>query len=307
MSQPNQPAPLSQQDQDALVKQIGIALIRSAPQDWQHIDANFGAVGRHFELSAQAFDAAGDELSWTPDQDAAMAFARLRAGMHGENGGTWFNARYTVDHPSSYNLEFDRSEPRWNTPPPPQAYRDELQYFPRSEDHVPEWLMRRLAGMSPERAERKFRIARIFDHPGPDGRPAVDRPEIDPTERERLLTYLERSTIILPVRGRDIDRLAPDGRQAVPVAFHSDGTWIWHAAVGYYLRNYGTPPESGLVEHARSNGFAPAEIDQQVAAAAAGNITGSRPSPPPQPAQQEQQAAPNAADAAVAPTCDRHH
>jgi hypothetical protein len=284
VSQPSSPSPLSQQDQDALVKQIGIALIRSAPQDWRHIDADFRAVGRHFELSSRALDASGDELPWTPAQDTAMVFARLRAGMHGENGGTWFNAHYTVEHPSSYNLEFDRNEPEWNTPPPPQAYRDELRYFPRREEHVPEWLMRRLAGLRRERPERKFRIARIFDRPGPDGRPTVERPEVDPSEKDRLLTYLERSTMILPMRGRDLDRLATDGRQSVPVAFHSDGTWIWPAAVGYYLRNHDIPPEPGLLEHARENGFAPAEIEEQTAGAAAANITGGRPTPtPPQP------------------------
>lgn len=288
MSQPNPPAQLNQQEQDALVKQVGIALIRSAPSEWKHIDADFRAVGRHFELSSRALDASGRELPWTPGQDAAMVFARLRAGMHGETGGTWFNAHYTIDHPSSYNLEFDRREPQWNSPPPPQAYRDELQLFPRREEHVPDWLARQLPASNQERPERRFRIARIFDRPGPDGRPTVDRPDVEPDERERLLTYLERSALILPMRGRDLDRLASDGRQSVPVAFHSDGTWIWPAAVGYYLRTHGVPPEPGLVEHAREHGFAPAEIDENTASAAAANITGPRPSP--------QQAAEDVAD-----------
>ncbi|MGH3438700.1 MAG: glycohydrolase toxin TNT-related protein [Sciscionella sp.] len=273
---------MSPQEQEGLVKQIGLAIINSAPQEWQKIRTEFRAAGRYFELASEVTGADGAVTPWTASQDIAMIFARLRAGMHSEPGGTWFNARYTIERPASYNLEFDRAEPQWRTPPPPAAYRDELRFFPRSDDDVPEWLMRRLSGISPERPGHRFRIARIFDRPGPDGRPTVDRPQVDQAEREQLLAYLDRCTMILPVRGHDIDRLATDARQSVPVAFHSDGSWIWPAAVNYYLRGYGIPPEQGLVQHARANGFVPQQLDEQTTVAAAVNITGSRPAAPPQ-------------------------
>lgn len=290
MSQPSPPpqAPnaLGPQEQDALVKQIGLALIRSAPEHWQEIKAEFRAVGRYFELSADAADEGGHWQPWTASQDIAMMFARLRAGMHGERGGTWFNARYSVRRPAAYNLEFDRAEPQWRNAPPLPAYRDELQMFPRGEADVPEWLTRKLTGpQQPGRQGPRFRIARIFDRPGSNGRPAVDRQPLPDPERDRMQEYLDRATVILPMRGHDVDRLAPDGRQSVPVAFHSDGTWIWPAAVNYYLRTYGIPPEPALVEHARSNDFMPPEVDEATRAAAATNITGGRPpAPAPQPA-----------------------
>ena len=53
VSQPPTPQPLSPTDQDALVKQIGLALMRTAPEDWQQIRAEFRATGRYYELSAE--------------------------------------------------------------------------------------------------------------------------------------------------------------------------------------------------------------------------------------------------------------
>jgi hypothetical protein len=274
---------LSPTDQDALVKQIGLALMRTAPDDWQQISAEFRATGRYYELSADVTDSDGSHHAWTASHDIAMHFAKLRAGMYREGRGTWFNARYQIEKPSSYNLEFDRQEPTWRTPPPPAAFRDELHFFPRTEDNVPEWLMRKLSGLPPERPGRRFRLARIFDGTAPNGRPSVNRPQVPDDDRDRLLEYLDHSALALPERGHDVDRLSADGRPVVPVAFHTDGVWVWPAAVNYYLRRYGVPPDPELVNHARSNGFRPPEVDDQTRAAAATTITGGRPPGPPRP------------------------
>ncbi|HEX3647480.1 MAG TPA: TNT domain-containing protein [Pseudonocardiaceae bacterium] len=285
MSQPPTPTPLSPTDQDALVKQIGLALMRTAPDDWQQINAEFRATGRYYELSADVTDSDGSNHAWTASHDIAMHFAKLRAGMYREGRGTWFNARYQIDKPSSYNLEFDRQEPTWRTPPPVAAFRDELHFFPRTEENVPDWLLRKLSGLPPERPGRRFRLARIFDGNAPNGRPSVNRPPVSDDDRDRLLEYLDHSALALPERGHDVDRLSSDGRPTVPVAFHTDGIWVWPAAVNYYLRRYGVPPDPELVNHARSNGFRPPEVDDATRAAAAATITGGRPpGPPPRPA-----------------------
>jgi hypothetical protein len=283
VAQPQTPTPLSPTDQDALVKQIGLALMRTAPEDWQQIRTEFRATGRYFELSAEVVTADGVEQAWTASHEIATSFAKLRAGMYREGRGTWFNARYQIERPSSYNLEFDRVEPQWRTPPPPPAYRDELHLFPRTDDNVPDWLLRRLSGLPPERTARRFRMARIFDGAGPNGRPSVNRPPVPDDDRDLLLDYLEGAPLALPERGHDMDRLSPDGRQSVPVAFHTDGAWVWPAAVNYYLRRYGVPPEPDLISHARVSGFRPPELDEATLTAAAATVTGGRPPGPPPP------------------------
>ncbi|MDQ0377431.1 glycohydrolase toxin TNT-related protein [Amycolatopsis thermophila] len=294
MAQPT--TQLNATEQDTLVKQIGLALLRAAPRDWRRVTATYRAVGRYHELTGEVLLEDGSAQEWMATHDIATLFGRLRAGMYREGRGTWFNARYQLDHPSSYNLEYDRDEPRWDLMPPPQAYADELRMFPRSEDNVPEWLMRRMAGLAPEQPGPRFRLARIFDGHEPSGRPVLNRPELDADEQQRVLEYLNNAPVVRAERGFDLDRLAQQPAATVPVAFHTDGTWIWPAAVNYYLQEYGVAPEAELVQHIAGAGYALPEVPEQTVQAAAGYLT--RGTPPPRPPRGVPEQAPAPADAA---------
>ncbi|TDV41413.1 TNT domain-containing protein [Actinophytocola oryzae] len=282
-----QPTQLTPTEQDALVKQIGLAMLRVAPGDWEQLTVDYRAVGRYAESTSQVTFGDGTTEPWEMPADLQGLFARLRGGMYREGRGTWFNARYRLDHPSSYNLEYDREEPAWDMAPPPQAYPDDMRMFPRSDENVPEWLRRRLAmapppgpgpgpgpvpGPGPDRPlgaqAPRFRVARIFDGPGEDGRPSVNRPPVDDMDITDVLDYLDKAPLVGPGRGYDTDRLDPNGQQSVPVAFHTDGTWIWPAAVNYYLREHDVAPEPDLVEHMRRMRFKVVPVDDQTRAAA---------------------------------------
>jgi hypothetical protein len=271
---------LNATEQDTLVKQIGLALLRAAPRDWRKVTAEYRAVGRYHEMTGEIITEDGTAHEWIATHDIATLFGRLRAGMYRDGRGTWFNARYQLDHPSSYNLEYNRDEPQWRLAPPPQALSDELRMFPRSEENVPEWLIRRMSGLGPEQPGPHFRIARIFDTIGPAGRPVINRPDLEIEEQDRLLEYLDHAPLVVPERGYDIDRLAQTPEATVPVAFHSDGQWIWPAAVNFYLREYGVSPELDLIDHVRQNGFTLPEVDDTTLQAAAGYLT--RGNQPPQ-------------------------
>jgi hypothetical protein len=278
-----QPTQLTPTEQDALVKQIGLAMLRVAPEDWEQLTVDYRAVGRYAESTAQVVYSDGVAEPWTMPADLQGLFTRLRGGMYRDGRGTWFNARYRLDHPSSYNLEYDREEPTWDMPPPPQAYPDDMRLFPRTDDNVPEWLRRRLATAPPPgpppgtpMPDRpplgpptpRFRVARIFDGPGEDGRPSVNRPPVDEMDIVDLLDYLDGAPLVGPARGYDVDRLDPNGQQSVPVAFHTDGTWIWPAAVNYYLREHDIAPEPDLVEHVRRMQYHLPQVDEQTRSAA---------------------------------------
>ncbi|MGK4596648.1 hypothetical protein ACSMFO_30065, partial [Amycolatopsis sp. w19] len=271
---------LNATEQDTLVKQIGLALLRAAPRDWRKVTAEYRAVGRYHEMTGEIITEDGTSHEWVATHDIATLFGRLRAGMYRDGRGTWFNARYQLDHPSSYNLEYNRDEPQWRLAPPPQALSDELRMFPRSEENVPEWLIRRMSGLGPEQPGPHFRIARIFDTIGPAGRPVINRPDLEIEEQDRLLEYLDHAPLVVTERGYDIDRLAQTPEATVPVAFHSDGQWIWPAAVNFYLREYGVSPELDLIDHVRQNDFALPEVDAPTLQAAAGYLT--RGNQPPQ-------------------------
>jgi hypothetical protein len=288
-----QPTQLTPTEQDALVKQIGLAMLRVAPDDWEQLTVDYRAVGRYAESTGQVTFTDGSSESWEMPADLRGLFARLRGGMYREGRGTWFNARYRLDHPSSYNLEYDRDEPGWDLPPPPQAYPDDMRLFPRSDENVPEWLRRRLAsappppGPPPGAPDRppgpRFRVARIFDGPGEDGRPSVNRPPVDEIEIQDVLDYLDGAPLVGPARGYDVDRLDPNGQQSVPVAFHTDGTWIWPAAVNYFLREHDISPETDLVDHIRRMRFKLPQVDEQALAAAQQFLGPPPPGPGPRP------------------------
>ncbi|QWF79501.1 TNT domain-containing protein [Amycolatopsis sp. CA-230715] len=279
MAQPT--TQLNATEQDTLVKQIGLALLRAAPRDWRRVTAQYRAVGRYHELTGEVATGDGQTHEWVATHDIATLFGKLRAGMYRDGRGTWFNARYQLDHPSSYNLEYDREEPEWDLAPPPQAYADELRMFPRSEENVPDWLLRRRSGLAPEQPGPHFRIARIFDGQGAGGRPVINRPELEVDEQDRVLDYLDHAPVVVSERGYDVDLLAASPAPAVPVAFHTDGVWIWPAAVNFYLHEYGVAPEPDFVQHIRSAGFALPEVGEQTVQAAAAHLT--RGAPPPRP------------------------
>ncbi|MFS8101454.1 TNT domain-containing protein [Lentzea alba] len=263
----SEPKPLNPTEQDALVKQIGLTLMRAAPEDWRSVVAQYRATGRYFELESELRLQDGSKRAWAVPQEVATLFARLRAGMHREGRGSWTNARYQLDHPSSYNLDFDRAEPNWQTPPPQQAYFDEMRFFPRADENVPDWLRRRLNPPTPV-----FRTVRVFDGAGPGGRPSVNRPPVPEPEVAPLLAYLSNAPVAVAGRGFDADVLHPDSPQVVPSGFQTDGAWIWPAGVSHYLRKYGVPPEPELVERARAAGFTLPEISEETRLAAAANL-----------------------------------
>ena len=260
-----EPTQLTPTEQDALVKQIGLAMLRVAPDDWDQLTIDYRAVGRYSEAVGKVVYTDGAAESWTMPPDLQGLFARLRGGMYREGRGTWFNARYRLDHPSSYNLEYDREEPNWDLPPPPAAYPDDMRMFPRSDDNVPGWLRRRLSAAPSAPPPPRFRVARIFDGPGA----AVNRPPVSPDDVHDLLGYLDAAPLAGPARGYDVDRMDPEGRPSVPVAFHTDGTWIWPAAVNFYLREHDVPPESELVDHIARHRFEVPLVDDAARSAAA--------------------------------------
>ncbi|MEV5824922.1 hypothetical protein AB0L25_05040 [Spirillospora sp. NPDC052242] len=97
--------------------------------------------------------------------------------------------------------------------------------------------------------------AKPYDSTGPDGRPVVDRPPVPDALRDPLVRYLESAPVVLAAHSYDTDLLADDRRAAVPLTFHTDGTWVWQGSVAYYLKTYGLPPEPALVAHVQAAGF----------------------------------------------------
>ncbi|PRW63841.1 hypothetical protein, partial [Actinopolyspora mortivallis] len=295
----SRPTAISPEEQEQIARRIGVLLLQEAPEDWQQVAVEYRATGDYRDLLAEVTLQDGDSRPWEPPEELNEIFEHLREGMYRPDVGTWLSALYTVERPSSYRIDinFDE-EPRWQQPPPAEAYAEELRRYPRSTDHIPEWMNARLGEMRPDSGPEneqqpandgdtdhstpaepvfaeeppvhpRLTTARVFDDVDEGGRPLVrGRPPLSPQESEPLRRYLESAPVVLSTENGLADKLDPNRPDAVPNTWHSDGTWVWPAAVPYYLAQYGMPPQPELVQHVRAAGFAVADLDPEVIEAA---------------------------------------
>jgi hypothetical protein len=140
---------MEQAEQDRLTRQVGRALLAVAPPDWTQVRAEYRAAGRHNHADVFVTGPDRTPRPVPPPAEVVDGLGRLRQGMYRPGRGTWLSAVYLLEPPSSFSVEFEPDvEPRWRRPPPPIGFQDELRFFPRGEEHIPDWLRQR-AGLPP--------------------------------------------------------------------------------------------------------------------------------------------------------------
>lgn len=163
---------MDQPEQDRLTRQVGRALLTVAGQDWTQVRAEFRAAGRHVEVDVYVTSQDGAPRPVRPPQEVVDGLGKLRQGMYRPGRGTWLSALYLLEPPSSFSAEFEPDvEPRWRRVPPPIGFADELKFFPRGDDHLPDWLRQR-AGLPPAGTEATATP--------PSGTPQQDGPQGGP-------------------------------------------------------------------------------------------------------------------------------
>lgn len=264
-------------DTQALLRAIGRTILGFLPSGWQRVGARFRQVGDYSELEVRAV--AGDvAVSLSAPPELGQLFAQLRSAMYAPDTGTWFQGTFTLDSGSNFDFDYDaEAEPEWRLAPEgrttARSYEAELGYYPRK--HVPAWLAAK-AGLP---LDVSFRLARVVDSHAEGEKPVVNRPPVPQDEVPRILGYLYRAPVATGRPGALPDIFVPGGAPNVPDAFHTDGVWIWPAAVPHYLRKYGVPPEGELLDHIRAQDYRTPYVPQRVRATAEAEVTG-RPHPP---------------------------
>jgi hypothetical protein len=109
-----------------------------------------------------------------------------------------------------------------------------------------------------------MRLARLSDDVGPAGELifTAERAIADPAERSRLVGYLKGGAVIRRITGLAPDRFDPQRGQIVPISTHTDGEWIWNAAMAYYAEVHGMGPEPEFLAHIRAHGYVAAVPDE---------------------------------------------
>ncbi|NGY65456.1 hypothetical protein G7043_41845 [Lentzea sp. NEAU-D13] len=133
--------PLNPVQQDELLQLITGRLVLALPAGWKHLQVDYKAIGDHVEAGGLLRMTDGGMWGWDLPDEVPGLFARLRAGMARPERGTWLHATYWLDYPDNYAIEYNRQDqPRFLNPPPPPAHARELELFPRTDEHVPDWL-----------------------------------------------------------------------------------------------------------------------------------------------------------------------
>jgi hypothetical protein len=150
-----EPQPVMEQtEQDRLTRQVGRSLLTVAGPDWTQVRAEYRAAGRHIEVDVFVTGPDGQPRPMRPPQEVVDGLGRLRQGMYRPGRGTWLSALYQLDPPSTFAAEFEPDiEPRWRRVPPPIGFADELRFFPRADEHIPDWWRQR-AGLPPAGGEQ---------------------------------------------------------------------------------------------------------------------------------------------------------
>jgi nicrotizing toxin Mtb-like protein len=255
---------------EALVRAIARAVREVLPDGWDRVAAQFQQVGDYAEIEIRSVGS-GFSVSLPAPVGIGQLFVALRSAMYRPDAGTWFKGTLTVEAPSRFNFDYDSTnEPTWRQEPgngrlTARAYDVELARYPRDRKQVPDWLAAK-AGLP---VDARFRRASA----------GQSRQPLPPEEIRALLEYLYWAPVVSARPGRLPDAFSPATPPDVPDAFHTDGTWIWPAAVPHYLRKYGLPPEPGLVDGIRGNGYRVPYVPPELRAAAEAEVIG-QPYPP---------------------------
>ncbi|RZQ65021.1 TNT domain-containing protein [Amycolatopsis suaedae] len=238
--------------------------------DAQRLVVEFRQLDRYAELELTTRSDA-ETLYWSAPPELSGMLAQLRAGRYEPGRGTWLRATYVLSRDGSFDVDFDNdSEPAWRTAPDTAAHAAELARFPREDEHVPLWWRRR-AGLP---LAVVFQHARIVDAYSEGAPPVVDRPPLPDGEAEKVLGYLDAAQPVLVGDQPGPDIFALDQPPDVPERYLTDGLWIWHASVPYYLRKYGLPPDPDFLAHVRARDYRLGYVDRVIRLTAAAELLG---------------------------------
>ncbi|MFS8098454.1 hypothetical protein LFM09_15085 [Lentzea alba] len=140
-----EPAPLSPPEQEELVREVGGMLLAKLPAGWQRANLSFRSTYGVDTATFIVTDSSGTEQRTPTPTSALRKMRELRNGMYEQDRGTWFTSTLTLEPPGRYQIDYDYDgEPTFVPPLKPSAYELDFEFFPRSDEHTPDWLREKL-------------------------------------------------------------------------------------------------------------------------------------------------------------------
>ncbi|WP_229693353.1 hypothetical protein [Lentzea pudingi] len=112
-----------------------------APVGWNRVTLDVWANVLSYELAASAQDAQGRFAGEVRLAEITDQLQGLRERMYVEGRGTWLSARFVLHREAEPEATFNFDEnPRWSPELHPMMFVRDLEAFPRTDEHVPNWL-----------------------------------------------------------------------------------------------------------------------------------------------------------------------
>ncbi|WP_040804497.1 hypothetical protein [Nocardia concava] len=146
--------PLSPLEQHEMLSDITLGILETLPMGWARLIVRGTIVGRYAarETGVKMPDGSVQGLSFPPE--AWRKFQDLRHGMYASGLGTWVEFEYVLDPPGRFHIDYNRDrQPRFRKTPTSQDFALENKWFPRSDEHMPDWFRRGLDGASADTTE----------------------------------------------------------------------------------------------------------------------------------------------------------
>ena len=97
------------------------------------------------EEVSQVTDPSGASISTLPPDETSRLVRQLRELMYQDHAGTGFSFRLTIRKTGGVDAEFNYdNEPNWADEVDGVYYVQDLERFPRDDEHTPGWLAREL-------------------------------------------------------------------------------------------------------------------------------------------------------------------
>lgn len=141
---PNLTDPVAQQQ---ALEGLAGAMVDAAPEGWRQLTYVACRVGA-YDHDLLVFRAADEEVYRLPVPDGVYApVEKLKRSLYAPDRGTgtWLTMAVSVHETMKYSADYNYdSEPEPQPEVSALAYRQEMERFPRSEEHVPEWMKHKL-------------------------------------------------------------------------------------------------------------------------------------------------------------------
>lgn len=132
-------------EQHDIIHKMCLLLVESSPDSWHEIQFLRSAVyGYAMSQMVVTFEN-GETERKRFHRDVNTSSDKLRSGMYKKDQGTWFSMKIVISRPGKFRSEFNYDErPDFMLWPSPQNFAEDLEEFPRSPEHIPDWLREEL-------------------------------------------------------------------------------------------------------------------------------------------------------------------